>query len=76
MSERRLSTVNRKTYGIAVTSVTYLRHAFIDDAGPNGTAKKETEFYYFCDGKLYFPPRTISQATATPTPRPAQRRRR
>lgn len=55
MNERRLSTVNRKTYGIAVTRVDYLRHAFIEDAGPNGTAKRTTDFYYFCDGKLLVP---------------------
>lgn len=55
MSERRLSVVNRKTYGIAVTRVDYLRHAFIEDAGPNGTAKRTTDYYYFCDGKLLVP---------------------
>lgn len=57
MSERRLSVVNRKTYGIAVTRVDYLRHAFIENAGPNGTARRTTNYYYFCDGKLLLPPR-------------------
>jgi hypothetical protein len=56
MSERRLSAVNRRSYGIAATRVDYLRHAFIDDGGPNGTAKRTTSYYYFCDGKLYLPP--------------------
>ncbi len=56
MGERRLSVVNRKTYGIAVTRVDYLRHAFIEDAGPNGTAKRTTDYFYFCDGKLLLPP--------------------
>jgi hypothetical protein len=57
MGERRLSVVNRKTYGIAVTRVDYLRHAFIENAGPNGTARRTTDYYYFCDGKLLVPPR-------------------
>jgi hypothetical protein len=56
MSERRLSVVNRKTYGIAVTRVDYLRHAFVEDAGPNGTARRTTDYYYFCDGRLLLPP--------------------
>ena len=56
MSERRLSVVNPRTYGIAVTRVDYLRHAFIDEAGPNGTAKRTTEYFYYCDGQLYVPP--------------------
>ena len=56
MSERRLSVVNRQTYGIAVTRVDYMRHAFIEDGGPNGTAARRTDYYYFCEGKLYVPP--------------------
>jgi hypothetical protein len=56
MAERRLSIVNRRTYGIAVTRVDYLRHAFIEDAGPNGTAKRTTDYFYFCEGKLLLPP--------------------
>lgn len=56
MGERRLSVVNRRTYGIAVTRVDYLRHAFIEDAGPNGTAKRTTDYFYFCEGKLLLPP--------------------
>lgn len=56
MGERRLSIVGRKTYGIAVTRVDYLRHVFVEDAGPNGTAKRTTDYYYFCDGKLLLPP--------------------
>ena len=56
MGERRLSIVSPDTYGIAVTRVDYLRHAFIDDAGPNGTAKRTTEYFYFCNGKLLVPP--------------------
>ena len=55
MGERRLSIVGRKTYGIAVTRVDYLRHAFVEDAGPNGTAKRTTDYFYFCDGKLLLP---------------------
>lgn len=56
MGERRLSIVDGKAYGIAVTRVDYLRHAFIDDAGPNGTAKRTTEYFYYCGGKLFLPP--------------------
>jgi len=60
MGERRLSVVNRKIYGIAVTRVDYMRHAFIEDAGPNATAKRTTEYFYYCDGKLYLPPEGYS----------------
>ena len=56
MGERRLSTVSRKAYGIAVTRADYMRHAFLEDQGPNATAARKTDFYYFCDGKLYLPP--------------------
>ena len=54
--ERRLSVVSPDAYGITVTRVDYLRHAFIDNGGPNGTAKRTTEYFYFCSGKLYVPP--------------------
>lgn len=57
MNEKRLSVASPAAYGIAVTRVDYLRHAFIDDAGPNGTASRTTEYFYYCDGKLYMPPR-------------------
>ena len=65
MGERRLSIVNRKTYGIAVTRVDYMRHAFVEDAGPNATAKRTTDYYYYCDGKLYLPPEGYSMVDAT-----------
>ena len=55
-SERRLSIVDGEAYGISVTRIDYLRHAFIDEAGPNGTAKRTTEFFYVCGGKVYLPP--------------------
>ena len=32
----------------------YLRHAFVEGS-PNGTARKTTGYYYFCEGKLYPP---------------------
>lgn len=57
MNERRLSVADVNAYGIAVTRVDYLRHAFIDEGGPNGTAKRTTEYFYYCDGKLLEPPR-------------------
>lgn len=53
--EMRLSTVNRDAYGIAETRIDYIRHAYLEEAGPNGLAKRTTVFYYFCDGKLYMP---------------------
>lgn len=56
MSERRLSIVSPEAYGITVTRLDYLRHAFIEEAGPNGTAKRTTEYFYYCDGKLHVPP--------------------
>ena len=56
MGERRLSVVSPDAYGITVTRVDYLRHAFIDEAGPNGTAKRTTEYFYYCGGKLHVPP--------------------
>jgi len=55
MGERRLSILGEEAYGIAITRVDYLRHAFIDGAGPNGTAKRTTEFFYFCGGRLLVP---------------------
>lgn len=56
MGERRLSIVGADAYGISVTRVDYLRHAFIDEGGPNGTAKRTTEYFYVCGGKLHLPP--------------------
>lgn len=56
MGERRLSVVSPDAYGITVTRVDYLRHAFIEEGGPNGTAKRTTEYFYFCGGKLHLPP--------------------
>lgn len=56
MAERRLGVVSPDAYGISVTRVDYLRHAFIDNGGPNGTAKRTTEYFYYCGGKLYVPP--------------------
>lgn len=56
MNEKRLSVLTADAYGISVTRVDYLRHAFIDEAGPNATAGRKTEYFYYCDGKLYLPP--------------------
>ena len=56
MGETRLSIVSGSAYGIARTRVDYLRHAFIEEGGPNGTAKRTTEYFYFCGGKLHLPP--------------------
>jgi hypothetical protein len=56
MSERRLGIHSMADYGITVTRVGYLRHAFIEEGGPNGTVKRSTEYFYFCGGKLHVPP--------------------
>lgn len=65
MGERRLGIHSPSDYGITVTRVDYLRHAFIEEGGPNGTAKRTTEFFYFCDGKLFMPPEQFSMLDAT-----------
>jgi len=65
MSERRLSVAGANAYGIAVTRVDYLRHAFIDEGGPNGTARRTTEYFYYCDGKLLEPPREYATLDST-----------
>jgi len=62
MSEMRLSILDERRYGITVTRVDYLRHAFIDMEAPNGTARRSTQYFYFCDGAQYLPP----PETATP----------
>ena len=56
MNEYRLSIVAPGAYGISSLRVDYLRHAFVDNGGPNGTARRSTSFYYFCDGKIFLPP--------------------
>ena len=63
-NELRLSIVNRRTYGIASTRVDYLRHAFIEEAGPNGVARRTTTYYFYCDGKQYLPPDGYSMLDA------------
>lgn len=59
-SEFRLSVVNRKSYGIAATRIDYVRHAFIEDAGPNAIVRRTTDYYFFCNGELFLPPRNFS----------------
>ena len=56
--EMRLSIVNRNTYGIAKTRIDYIRHAFLDDQGPFAFHKVTTEYFFYCDGKLYLPGET------------------
>lgn len=69
--ELRLSVVNRSTYGIADTRVDYLRHAFLEDAGPNGTARRTTTYYYYCDGKALVPPAEASMVDGATYPKEA-----
>ena len=63
--ERRLGIHGPDAYGIAVTRVDYLRHAFIEEGGPNGTAKRTTEYFYFCGGKLHLPPEQFATMDGT-----------
>lgn len=69
MNEKRLGVVGPDAYGIAVTRIDYLRHAFIDEGGPNGTAKRTTEYFYFCGGKLYEPPREYATLDSVEYPK-------
>jgi len=57
-NEYRLSVVNRTTYGIAATRIDYIRHAFLEDQGPFAFHKVTTEYFFYCDGKLYLPGET------------------
>ena len=52
-SEQRLTVVNRETYGIAKTSIGYIRHVIGD--GPFAVAGQTTQYYYFCGGKVFMP---------------------
>ncbi len=54
-NETRFSAVSRKDYGIAVTRLDYIRHAFVDTDTPFAVTRKTTNYYFFCDGKLYQP---------------------
>lgn len=56
--ELRLSIVNRNTYGIARKRIDYIRHAFLEDQGPFAFHKVTTEYFFYCDGKLYLPGET------------------
>jgi hypothetical protein len=51
--ELRLSVFNGKAYGIARTRYGYIRHAFLE--GPFAIANRTTDYYFFCDGKVYLP---------------------
>lgn len=52
-NELRLGVVSRRFYGIASTRMDYFHHIF--DEKPNAVARKITNYYYFCDGKLLPP---------------------
>lgn len=68
--DTRLSVVNRATYGIASTRTEYIRHAFIEE-GPFGIARKTTDFYYFCEGKLHMPSETAGTVDTVAYPKRA-----
>jgi hypothetical protein len=55
-TELRLGVVDKNTYGIAKTSIGYIRHIIGD--GPFAVAQQSTEYYFFCGGKLYMPDET------------------
>lgn len=50
-TETRLTVINRRTYGIAVSTITYTRHLYQTEEGPLGTRSRNTDFHYYCDGK-------------------------
>jgi hypothetical protein len=52
--EIRLSILDGKAYGIARTRYGYIRHAFLD--GPFAIVQRTTDYFFFCDGKVYLPP--------------------
>jgi hypothetical protein len=49
----RLSILDSKTYGISRTRYGYIRHAFLE--GPFAIAQRNTDYYFFCGGKVYLP---------------------
>ena len=51
--ELRLSILGSKAYGIARTRYGYIRHAFLE--GPFAVVQRNTDYYFFCDGKVYLP---------------------
>lgn len=53
MMETQLSILSPRAYVIRETTISYLRHAFLE--GPNADAKEVTSRYFFCDGKVYQP---------------------
>ena len=57
-NEMRLSIVNRNTYGIAAKRIDYIRHAFLEGQGPFAFHKVTTEYFFYCDGKIYLPGET------------------
>ena len=52
-SEIRLSVVDARTYGIERTRYGYIRHIFVQ--GPFAIAQRTTDYYFFCDGRVYLP---------------------
>lgn len=71
MNEYRLSIVSAGAYGISAMRVDYLRHAFVDNGGPNGTARRSTSFYYYCNGQLFLPPPEFGTAALAGYPEEA-----
>jgi hypothetical protein len=51
--ELRLSILDGKAYGISRTRYGYIRHAFLE--GPFAIAQRNTDYYFFCNGKVYLP---------------------
>ncbi|MBC8036970.1 MAG: hypothetical protein H7X89_07120 [Rhizobiales bacterium] len=60
--EMRLSLINNATYGIASTHNSYNHH--IAGKDPFAIVRQSTEYYFYCDGKLYLPDRNDEMANS------------
>ena len=69
-NDTRLSIVDRQTYGIASTRTDYIRHAFLE--GPFATARVTTDYYFFCEGKVYLPDPSASMVDMEKYPKDAE----
>ena len=69
-NDTRLSIVDRRTYGIASTRTDYIRHAFLE--GPFANARVTTDYYFFCEGKIYLPDPSASMVDMEKYPKDAE----
>ncbi len=69
-NDTRLSVVDRQTYGIASTRTDYIRHAFLE--GPFAYARVTSDYYFFCEGKVYLPDPSASMVDMETYPKDAE----